>query len=884
TDGESESSTGTERKGKKGKLKRKQKKGKDKKNLKPGAKVRTQGTDTELDAASESSTGTETKGKKGKPKRKQKKGKDKKIKKPGAGGTHSGTDGGSESSTGTEKKGKKGKPKRKGKKGKGKGNLKSGDEASQSGSGADAEKKSPKGKAKGKRKKVKGKGGGVKSDSGGTDTDTETEGKTYLHYLKKRKGKGMKKKVKGKGDAVKPESGGSGTDKEKKGKTNKAKQKKGKRKSGESATDTEKKGKKRKEKGKGKKGSGQESAESGTDTQKKGKKRKVNKKRKGKKGYGATDSGTDSERKGKKAKKKGKGRKGKKQASGSSTRTKGKIKKGKRRVKDKGVGVTEDEWVTDYETDTEEKDTKFEMERKWRDEENRKAEILRLGSFDSMSSTGGPVIEVLGPLNRQARSKPKAFLLREGSVDVGVMTDLETELNISSSSSALNPITSNERVHKNQLGEIVALHKQMVAMQMKNYDLTRAVAKAGADTSDAVNLLLSSLPLIPLERGGQARMMGVPGDKAGLQIGRPPSEPKNVHVRVVFLRVLDIDTIKQQFEAEVYIEARWTEKKFQGRTMASLAEVEFFQCWDPQLRILNVMGDLDMEKMSMVLRYEPDSIYPVLVYMWHVRGTFRERMELQHFPFDVQELSIVLSSHLPSDHVDLLEEPIYDSSVNLGALQDAEEWKNYRHVEFTRDVIKREMDSSRKHPVLVVSAHVRRKLGNYFWNVGLIVFLILALTFTLLAVDPTSVDRLSIIMTLFLTSVAFQLVVRSHLPKISYLTYLDIYVVFAIVYLFLQGAESALMIHLSDFRDKDQVRRYDEISQACLIAFLIFFHLVFLIYIELTVLNRRRRMVNLDYTFQIKRVKKAEARKEKVDGFGASAEGKFTYDEQSTNT
>ncbi|GFS16205.1 gamma-aminobutyric acid receptor subunit gamma-2 [Elysia marginata] len=179
-----------------------------------------------------------------------------------------------------------------------------------------------------------------------------------------------------------------------------------------------------------------------------------------------------------------------------------------------------------------------------------------------------------------------------------------------------------------------------------------------------------------------------------------------------------------------------------------------------------------MEKASMVLRYEPESVSPVLVYMWHVKGVFRERMELQHFPFDVQELSVVISSDLPLEFVDLMEDPNYDSSVNLGALQESEEWVNYRHIEFVHDVMKREMESSNKHPVLVASAHAKRKLGSYFWNVGIIVFLILALTFTLLSIDPMINDRLAIIMTLFLTAVAFKLVVRSSLPSISYLTYL----------------------------------------------------------------------------------------------------------------
>lgn len=54
------------------------------------------------------------------------------------------------------------------------------------------------------------------------------------------------------------------------------------------------------------------------------------------------------------------------------------------------------------------------------------------------------------------------------------------------------------------------------------------------------------------------------------------------------------------------------------------------------LTILNIVGVLENDRASMLLRYEPDRIYPILTYMWHVKGFFREILELQHFPFDVQ--------------------------------------------------------------------------------------------------------------------------------------------------------------------------------------------------------------------------------------------------------
>ncbi|GFO42098.1 gamma-aminobutyric acid receptor subunit gamma-2 [Plakobranchus ocellatus] len=216
----------------------------------------------------------------------------------------------------------------------------------------------------------------------------------------------------------------------------------------------------------------------------------------------------------------------------------------------------------------------------------------------------------------------------------------------------------------------------------------------------------------------------------------------------------------------------------------------------------------------------------------------------------IMDLSVVISSDLPVDNVELVQDTTYLSSVNPAALQGHQEWSSYRHVDFVRDVTSRELESTNLHPVLIASANVKRKLGSYFWNVAVIVLLILAFTFLLLAVDPTSYDRLNMIALLFLTAVAFKLVVRSMLPTITYLTYLDVYVIFSMIYLILQGAECGLMIHLARFRDIEQVQRYDQAAQTCLIVFLIFFHLVFIIFIQLTAISRRRRMVRLDHEFK----------------------------------
>ncbi|KAK3802577.1 hypothetical protein RRG08_032477 [Elysia crispata] len=183
-----------------------------------------------------------------------------------------------------------------------------------------------------------------------------------------------------------------------------------------------------------------------------------------------------------------------------------------------------------------------------------------------------------------------------------------------------------------------------------------------------------------------------------------------------------------------------------------------------------------------------------------------------------------------------------------------------------------------KNSVLVVSARVKRKLGYYFWNILVIVFLIEAMTLVFLAVDPVGSTRLSLSITLFFTAVAYKLVVRNSLPAISYLTYLDVYVGFVMAYLFLWAAVNALMSHLARYRERQRVLEYDEIAQSCLIGFLILFHLLFAIYIQLTALARRRQMNQLDMRYKMARL----MRQGHVNRAMLSPENKSGNNEQST--
>ncbi len=103
-----------------------------------------------------------------------------------------------------------------------------------------------------------------------------------------------------------------------------------------------------------------------------------------------------------------------------------------------------------------------------------------------------------------------------------------------------------------------------------------------------------------------------------------------------------------------------------------------------------------------------------------IKGVFWEKLELQHFPSDVQDLSISIASLLYDDKVNLVSDPYLLSGVNRESFIDQQEWLLYKHVDseqrFVKDFLLRGADEedekihgvskeAQKRPVLTVTCH-----------------------------------------------------------------------------------------------------------------------------------------------------------------------------------
>jgi len=81
-------------------------------------------------------------------------------------------------------------------------------------------------------------------------------------------------------------------------------------------------------------------------------------------------------------------------------------------------------------------------------------------------------------------------------------------------------------------------------------------------------------------------------------------------------------------------------------------------------------------------------------------------------------------------------------------------------------------------PTIILRLKMQRRWQVVMWDVVFLMVCLETLSLTCFSLDPISADagsRMTLCMTLILTSIAFLFIAKSNLPKTSYLTFLDKY-------------------------------------------------------------------------------------------------------------
>jgi len=269
------------------------------------------------------------------------------------------------------------------------------------------------------------------------------------------------------------------------------------------------------------------------------------------------------------------------------------------------------------------------------------------------------------------------------------------------------------------------------------------------------------------------------GQSALANITRPgeQGQPTKVYVSIYILDLDAIDTAEQSFIANVYFVYRWHDPSHihdgSGTTIHPLSEV-----WHPRIQIANQQKVFPTFPEEVAI--SPNGEVQYLQRVW---GSFSQPLQLKNFPFDQQVFNIqLIAVRYTEGEVQLIPDP--QKASGIADQVSVTDWK----ITGWKIDNKPFQPSADHIPVSAfeLSVSAERRMDYFIVNVIVPLFLIVAMSWVVFWIEPkgSSGTKISISVTSMLTLIAYRFAIGASVPKLSYLTRLDEFILWSTVLIF----------------------------------------------------------------------------------------------------
>jgi hypothetical protein len=247
----------------------------------------------------------------------------------------------------------------------------------------------------------------------------------------------------------------------------------------------------------------------------------------------------------------------------------------------------------------------------------------------------------------------------------------------------------------------------------------------------------------------------------------PSSGPTQVKAGLYYIDISEIEGATETFAATAYILLEWNDPRlrFPSKDGSKVRLYKPEDIWTPGVEIVNAQK-LDDQEPPLCTVTSDGTVY----YARRVVGLLNTPMDLRRFPFDRQQLNVILeSSRYGTDDLTLVPDAeqsgLGTDIVPRGWAYDPLAWKVLK-----QPFAKTDQTYSR----LIFSFEARRIPFYFIWKIILPTAIFVFLTWSIFWMQVHDVQTaLLVSITILLTAVAFGNVTDSLLPKLGYRTWLD---------------------------------------------------------------------------------------------------------------
>ncbi|MBW4618815.1 MAG: hypothetical protein KME17_05590 [Cyanosarcina radialis HA8281-LM2] len=285
-----------------------------------------------------------------------------------------------------------------------------------------------------------------------------------------------------------------------------------------------------------------------------------------------------------------------------------------------------------------------------------------------------------------------------------------------------------------------------------------------------------------------------------------PTKPTEVDVGIYIIDFDDLDERDESFKLDAYLFLTWKDRRLAFKpTQPGLdtKEYKIGEIWSPQVRFVNI--ELGRETAYNQIQVKSDG---TVYYRERFNGTFNSEMNLKRFPFDRQQLKLVLES------------PLNDKSTIAFTVDDNKTGKSedafltgWTLEDYRVFIVDRQFDVD---PVAVnryvYEIGIARSYNSYIWNIILPSLFIIGVSWTVFW-SRSFESNVAISFSSLLSAIAFNIVIAEELPKVAYLTWINGFISIGYIFLCLSIVQIVIKHNFNVKKKEERSEKLDRRSR-----------------------------------------------------------------------
>jgi Neurotransmitter-gated ion-channel ligand binding domain/Neurotransmitter-gated ion-channel transmembrane region len=309
--------------------------------------------------------------------------------------------------------------------------------------------------------------------------------------------------------------------------------------------------------------------------------------------------------------------------------------------------------------------------------------------------------------------------------------------------------------------------------------------------------------------------------EAAAVIDRPNADsgPTKISVGIWVVDINKIDSAEQTFTAEVALVLRWKDPRL-THTGSGVVRYPLEQIWHARAGIANETNSV-RQRFPESAEVEPDG---TVLYRQLYTGAFTQSLRLQSFPFDRQTFHVQLVAvRYQPDEIRFVPDQDW---IRNGLKQASGIAPKITLPDWTIEKWKTKPLTYALAPGLQYSSYAfeftaSRNVQYYILKVILPLVLIVIMSWAVFWTDPVNASaQLSVAVTSMLTLIAYRFAVDTQLPRLPYMTRLDVLFLISTLLVFFSLIEVVITMILDN---KQQTERAKTIDRYCRAIFPVIF-------------------------------------------------------------